>query len=49
MNEFDLNMFTHGVSESGSSSEAVQQSQVSSSKPSLVGADILGSLLLEVS
>ena len=35
-------------SESGSSGEAVQQSQVSSSKPSIVGTDILGSLLLEV-
>ncbi|XP_076457101.1 uncharacterized protein LOC143291220 isoform X2 [Babylonia areolata] len=33
--------------ESGSSSEAVQQSQVSSSKPSIVATDFLGSLLLE--
>ncbi|KAK7484351.1 hypothetical protein BaRGS_00024356, partial [Batillaria attramentaria] len=37
----------HGQTESGSSSEAVQQSQVSSSKPSIVANELLGSLLLE--
>ncbi|KAL8576012.1 hypothetical protein ACOMHN_052030 [Nucella lapillus] len=37
----------HSSSESGSSSEAVQQSQVSSSKPSIVTFDSVGSLLLE--
>ena len=40
--------FGFGCVAEGGASDAVQQSQVSSSKPTLIANDILGPLLLEV-